>query len=121
MADNEIKQTVVIEARLAKIEAELTKLRGSFKSTFDQIQSAANVALGGIGVGLSVGGLAAFASKVVDLGDKLADLQDQTGVSIELLGGLRVSAEQNGITIDDLATSILKAQKTLGQMDADGE
>jgi hypothetical protein len=120
MADNEIKQTVVIEARLAKIESELTKLRGSFKSTFDGIQKAANVALGGIGVGLSVGGIASFLNNVADLGDKLSDLSDQTGISIETLGGLRVSAEQNGITIDDLATSILKAQKTLGQMDAEG-
>src|SRR6516162_3550273 len=120
MADNEIKQTVVIEARLAKIESELTKLRGSFKSTFDGIQKAANVALGGIGVGLSVGGIASFLNKVAELGDKLSDLSDQTGISIETLGGLRVAAEQNGITIDDLATSILKAQRTLGQMDAEG-
>jgi hypothetical protein len=121
MADNEIKQTVVIEARLAKIESELNKLRGSFKSTFDGIQKAANVALGGIGVGLSVGGIASFLNDVAELGDKLSDLSDQTGISIETLGGLRVSAEQNGITIDDLATSILKAQRTLGQMDAEGE
>src|SRR5690349_9567745 len=121
MATDEIKQIVVIEARLSQIESQLKKLESDFKGTFDRISNVANTALGALGVGISAGAIINFGKSVVDLGDKLSDLHDQTGLSIETLGGFRVAAQQNGIEIDDMATAILKAQKTLGQMDAEGD
>jgi hypothetical protein len=59
-------------------------------------------------------GVASFVKGLVDLGDKLSDLSDATGLSIAVLGGLKPLVDQSNSSIDQFATGILRAQKSLG-------
>ncbi|MGH7874999.1 MAG: hypothetical protein ACREQO_22620 [Candidatus Binatia bacterium] len=120
MAD-EIKETLKIEISLAQIQQQLKTLEGNFKSSFASISQGASSALNAIGISLSVGALVGFGKSVVDLGDKLSDLSDQTGLSIDVLGGIRTIAEQSGSSIDAFAKGINRAQKEMGGLDEAGK
>jgi hypothetical protein len=121
MAENEIKQIVTIEASLSKIQSDLRTLEGSFKTSFGRIQGIATSTLGGLGIGLSVGGLVAFGKSLADLGDQLGDLSDRTGVSVEMLGGIRTVAETSGSSLEAFAKGVTIAQRNLGDITGSGK
>jgi hypothetical protein len=107
-----------ISADLKGLQSQLRTMEGNFQSSFGKIEGIAkNFGKGlltGIAGGLSVGALVGFTKQVIDLGDKLSDLSDQTGLSIEVLGGIRPIAQQNGSSLEAFAGGVAKAQKNLG-------
>lgn len=120
MAD-EIKQTVVIEASITKLQQDLAKVKDEFKSTFGQIANIGNSALNSIGIGLGAGSLVAFVKQVVDVGDQLSDLSAQTGLSIEVLGGIKPVLDASNSSLDGFAKGINKAQGSLGDLQGAGK
>ncbi len=120
MAD-EIKKVIKIESDSSQAQADLEKVQGKFASVFKNLQTQASAFGPALGVGLGVGAIVGFGKNLVDLGDKLGDLSDQTGLSIAVLGGFRQAAVQNGASVDDLARAVLTAQRNLGKMDEDGQ
>jgi hypothetical protein len=118
---NEIKQTVVIEATLTKIQADLKRLEGDFRQSFGNISNIASSALGTIGIGLSVGSFVAFGKSIVDLGDKLSDLRDETGLSIEVLGGIKPVLDSSNSSLETFAKGFAKFQRGLGDFEGQGK
>jgi len=131
-------KAAVAPAAIESIKAatsEYSKLGSAGKASFDSAQvastqlktsvdsaKAATVGLGSafsnmagaLGASLGAVGLVAFVKSIVNIGDKLSDLHEQTRISIELLGGLRPIAETSGSSIEQFAKGISLAQKNLG-------
>lgn len=76
---------------------------------------------GGLIAGFSIRALVNFSQGVVDLGGRLTDLSQQTGISAQLLSGLKSTLEQGGSSVDSFARSVFMAQKNLGAIRSDTE
>jgi len=87
MADD-IRKTIVIDANTAGATVAINRLETRVKG-FANFTSTAFKGLSTLGVGLGVGALVGFAKHVIDVGDQLSDLSDQTGFTIETLGGIK--------------------------------
>lgn len=77
-----------------------------------------SAALAGIGAGVSVAGLAAFAKSGIDAADALNDMSLRTGVAVKTLAGFKLAAEQNGTALDGVAKGIQKLTLSIGQAEA---
>jgi hypothetical protein len=126
MAKGTIADLVVqMRADLGQLRFDLQNVEKTFQSSFAKIKTDAvslgKTLAGAFGIGLSAAAVVGFGKSVVALGDKLSDLSDQTRLSINLLGGLRNAADQNGSSVESLAAIILKAQSNLGQMEEGGQ
>lgn len=119
MATDEIKQTIVIEASLQKIQQDLKQLEGNFKSSFANISSAASSALGAIGVSLSAGAIIGFVKTSVTEIGKLQDAFERTGISADILLKLRPILENTGSSVEEFANSVNAMQKLLVDGSAD--
>lgn len=100
-----------IEARVAQFQDAMTSIERSAKKSAGSISSAfsgANAALAGLGVGISVGGLAAIVKSAIDAADHLNDLSKRTGVAVEVLGGIGFAAQQAGTDLDGVAKAVGK-------------
>lgn len=75
--------------------------------------SQVNSLMGALGVGLSVGGVVAFAKSLLEMGDNLVRVADRTGLTTVEVQKLQFIAGQSGNTIDELAAAIGKLQKNL--------
>lgn len=64
--------------------------------------------LGAFGAALGAQQVLNFGKSVIDLGDNLNDLRQKTGVSVETLSGLKVAAEQGGLSFEGLQGSLRK-------------
>ena len=118
---HEIKQTVVIEASLSKIQNDLRTLEGNFKSTFAHIGSIASSAFGTLGIGLGVGALVGCAKEVAHVAGELEDLSQKTGVSAQALSALKPIAEQNSSSIGDFANGVVRLIRSLADSGAAGD
>ena len=82
------------------------------------VQSATS-ALGGlkgmIAGMVSAGALVAFAAKALETGDKLSKLANATKMSTEALSVLRYQADQDGVSLEQLAASLGKLQVQIGE------
>lgn len=102
MADQ--KTSIVITAE-DRASAALAKLRGGIS---DLSRSVAFVApqLAALGGALSVGSIAAYAKQTIDLADSFNDMAERTGMSVKSLAEWRLAIEQNGGSMDSLATGM---------------
>lgn len=119
MADRNVIHEAVLQIRAetAQLRTDLAQGRSMFEGTLRQMQGLARTLM----PALSIVGIGALIRSVVDLGDKLSDLSDQTGLTIETLGGVKVVADQNNSSIDAFATGILRAQRNLGDITGTGK
>lgn len=62
--------------------------------------SSINNVLTGLGVGISVAGLAAFVKEGIDAADALNDLADRSGIAIEKLAGLELAVKLGDTTLE---------------------
>ena len=113
MATDEIKQTIVIEASLTKIQQDLKQLEGNFKSSFANIATAANSALGALGVSLSGAAIVGFVKTSVSEIGKLQDVFERTGISADVLLKLRPILENAGSSVEEFANGVNAMQKAL--------
>jgi hypothetical protein len=70
-------------------------------------------------VGVAVGGVAAaglaLAKSAADVGDELHALSQRTGVSVETLSGLTLTAAQTDLTLGELGEAISKLQRAMSE------
>ena len=110
-----------IRAELNQLRADMREINRTFSTGFDGITAMAKNFGAALGASLSVGAVVSFGKSIVDLGDKLSDLSDITGLSVETLGGIRVAVEQNGTSLEAFANGILRAQRNLGDLEGSGK
>ena len=79
----------------------------------------ASKALGAIGAVLSVGAFANMVKGVADMGDQLGKLSTRTGVAVEELSKLQYAASLSDVSNEDLANSLGRLNRVLGEA-ADG-
>lgn len=116
--------TIDLNARLAKFETELRKVGTSvekhakateraYKQAFDGMEAAARRLAGVLGIGLTIGGLTAFAKDSITAIAALDDLSEKTGLTVELLDQLQQVATIGGHSLDDVATLASKFAKNV--------
>jgi hypothetical protein len=112
---------VQMRAELGGLKLDVKEMQSTFQNGFNQIKSAAanlgNTLVASLGVGAIIG----FGKSLVDLGHKFSNLHDETGLSIEVIGGLKPMVDQTGISIDQFALGILRAQKNLGGIHSEAD
>lgn len=89
-------------ANMARLQTDLDKAKRTVSGAVDTM----NRALGTIGIGVSVAGLASMVKGVIDAGDKLNDLRKISGLTVEQLGGLEKQAKLNGSSLDQVARAV---------------
>lgn len=67
--------------------------------------------LAGIGVGLSLGGLAAFVKSGIDAADELGKLSQKVGVTVESLSALQYAAKLSDVSTEQLSTGLRQLAK----------
>lgn len=92
-----------------------------FSGAFDALKSKVTEAEGGFlrlrGVLGFLGGgvLGAFMQSTIEAMDHLNDLSKSTGLTVEMLSGLRVAAKQSGADLDGMAAAINKLSVNIGK------
>lgn len=69
----------------------------------------------GVGAGLSVVGLVAFAKSGIDAADGLNDMSQRLNVSVKDLASFKLAAEQSGTSLDSVGKGIQKLTLSIGQ------
>lgn len=69
----------------------------------------------GVGAGLSVAGLAAFAKTGIDAADSLNDMSQRLGVSVKDLASFKLAAEQSGTSLDGVGAGIARLTRSIGE------
>lgn len=114
-----------ISADLKSLQGQLRTMEGNFQTSFSRIESIAGTfgksIVGGLLAGFSVGAITGFINKVVDLGDQLSDLSDQTGLSIAVLGGIKPVLDANNSSLEGFAKGFAKFQRQLGDFKGQGK
>ena len=67
----------------------------------------------GIAAGAAAVGLGFFVQEIADMSNQLVDASTATGISVEILGGLRIAAEGAGLQFENLERSLIKLPKTM--------
>lgn len=103
---------IIITAATAQAENAIRSLSntvGGAARNFFSLGGAAGALTGA----LSIGALAAFVKSSIDAADRLDELSQITGTSVESLAGLQYAAEQNGTSLETVARA---GQKLAGVM-----
>lgn len=77
--------------------------------------------LAGLGVGVSLGGLAAMVKSTADTADQMGKLAQQTGVAIEDLSRLRHAAEMSGSNLQTLTGTLRRLNQNLAEVATTGK
>lgn len=113
MTDTKARIVLAAEDRTARVFAGLKSNLGAVRTQVDATnQSFIGLSPAILGA-FSVVGIGAFFGKVVDGIDKLNDLADATGSSVENLSGLEDIGARTGTSIDTIGSAILKLNKNL--------
>lgn len=108
---------------LAKARRDFAKLKGDATKDFDDISGAWASALGKLAVPVAaLAGLTQAVSLLRNVAKEISDLNDQAsglGVSFESFQVLEYAANQSGVSLEKLTTSMGKMQAVLGEV-ADG-
>lgn len=102
-------------ARLRKDMADAKQIVGHTMGDIERTVNRAKVALGALGVGLSLKYFTDMVKGSVDAMDHLNDLSKTTKITVENLAGLRLAAKQSGGDLDSIAGSVLKLSQNMGK------
>ncbi len=105
-----------MSANVARLQEDMRKARSTVESTMGSIKSAVNLAKGALaGLGVSVGAMefTHMIEGAIGAQDALAKLSQRTGVSAEMLSGMRLAAKQAGTDMDTVGTVINRLEKTM--------
>lgn len=100
--------TVELQASIATFQSDLGKAVAAAESSSRKIGSAFSgigKILAGIGIGVSAHAFVELIKGSIDAQDHLQNLSQATGVAIETLGGLGLSAKQSGTDLDGVANA----------------
>jgi hypothetical protein len=104
-----------LDAAKAKAEA-ATKAQSGLSTSIGGLSTVANIAkasISGMLAGLSLGSMFAFVKSINDGVDRLNDLKDATGASIENLSALEDAALRTGTSLDTVGTALVKFNSVL--------
>lgn len=114
---NTVAQLVIeMSANMSSLQQDMNKAQKVVEGSMAKVQSAAQgamKALTGIGVGLSVAGLAAFIRGAIDAADEMSKLSQKTGLAVQDVAGLQLAYRQSGLAAEVLQTSIAKMSKAM--------
>ena len=120
--------TIDLEARLAGLQEGFDKAqymaeRASAKlaRSFDAASAAAIKIGGALGASLAGGALVAFVKNTVDGVDRLNDLSDATGASVEKLSALEDQALRTNNSFESVSDALVKLNKALSDAKPDSE
>jgi hypothetical protein len=108
--------SIDLVAQMARFSADLGRAASVSEKTGRQIAASMGIAksaLEGLAAGLTLSGLVLFAKRTIDSVDRLNDLKDSTGASIEKLSGLEDIAARTGSSFENLQDALLKSQMAL--------
>jgi hypothetical protein len=108
--------TVDFNANLARFTSAIDKAThdlNKFQSNASRVGGNVGKILSGLGVGISVAGVLAYAKSVLESVDALNDLKDATGSSIENLSALEDLAARTGTKFDSMSSTLVKFNKVL--------
>lgn len=110
------KLSIDLEARVANLQQGLDKavyLAEKSAARMDAAFAKLGGTLATLGAGLSAGALAAWLRTTVDGVDKLNDMADATGATVENLSALEDVAVRTGTSVDTAADAVVKLNKAL--------
>ena len=114
---------VQMRAEIGGLKTDIKELDNAFKQGFAGIEKSAASAFVNVGKSIagafSVAAIIGFTKSIVELGGHLKDLEEQTGISGQLLSGMKSTLEESGTSLDAFAKGIFTAQKNLGQIGSD--
>lgn len=115
MADNEL--VVKLTAQFEGFKQDIEKAAGSWDGFLKTVGGGGNIFLGATAA-IAAAGAAVFAlaKTTANAGDKLNDISEKTGVSVEKLSLLKFAAEQSNTNIEALAGGLKFLGKSM--MDA---
>jgi hypothetical protein len=116
---------IQMRAELGGLKTDIKELDNEFKKGFSNIQQSAASAFKTVGIAIagafSVSAIINFGRSIVDLAGRIQDLSDQTGISAQLLSGMKSTLEQSGTSMEAFAKGIFNAQKSLGEIDSESD
>lgn len=118
MATEKIYEALVgIRADSQQLRADLARAQNEMRGGLLSLQGLAR----NLAPTLSIAGVGAFINHVANIGDQLSDLADQTGVSIEVLGGIKPALEASNSSLEGFAKGFVRFQRSLGDITGDGK
>lgn len=114
---------VVLEANIARFQANMVQARQDTGAAMEGMQGAANLvvgALAAVGVALSVDALVGAANEAIDALADLDDMAQKTGSSIENLSRLQQLASATGADFGAVDGALVKLSKGLVSVDDEG-
>lgn len=85
------------------------------KVAFDSVKSSIggiNGALAGIGLGISIGGLAVLVKDAANFADEMGKAAQRVGTTTAALSGLKYAADLSGVSFEQLQTGLTRLAKT---------
>lgn len=92
-----------------KASADISGSTQKISLAFEALKGAA----AGVAGALTVGAFTSLIKGAIDSADHLNDLSQRTGVAVESLAGLELSAKQSGVSLDQVASGLGKLDKSL--------
>lgn len=114
---------VVLEANIARFQANMAQARQDTGTAMEGMQGAADLvvgALAAVGVALSVDALVGMANEAIDALAELDDMAQKTGSSIENLSRLQQLASATGADFGAVDGALVKLSKGLVSVDDEG-
>lgn len=108
--------SIDLVAKLAQFEGDMGKAARASEAASQRITNAlgtVKATLGGLAAGITFGSIIALGRATIDSVDKLNDLKDATGSSIENLSALEDVAARTGTSMDTVSTAVIKFNKVL--------
>lgn len=103
------------QSDLGRIERAAQKSAKETAAAFDKAMDGVADSIKGAAAGLvaafTVDAFRDFIKNAIDAGDAIQDLSDKVGIGVSELAGLKFAAEQNGGSVDILASAIKKLSK----------
>lgn len=109
---NGLNNIVALNRGLSAVETTAKGVTGAMRG-MTGAASGLSGALGALAPLMSVAGLVGLAKGALDAGDKLNDLSQATGVSVEALARFRKAAATSGTDIDSVSKALVKLSKSM--------
>lgn len=125
MASNQVGELVIkIGADIASLRRDVDQAKGivgNFAAGFRSAIGAAGAALAAAGIGIGLSSIASSIREVLEEADRLDELSQQIGVSVETLSELQYIAGRSGIALDELAGGFVRLNRAIVEAASDSE
>jgi hypothetical protein len=107
---------VSLEANIARFTSDMGRASEQTQQVMSKMKAGIDMvkgAMGSLGVGVSVLGLAGLVKDAIDAADNLRDMSQKTGVAVETLNGLGFAAGQAGGSLESVVDAAGKVNKSI--------